>query len=214
MRSNYDFRILRVAVFAYLLLPAINSSVYAVAPNILPLDSPSVSSQSFGWAVDAAAGKIVVAAEESSNVFIYDERTRHELFRLQASDANVSDYIFGWSAAINSNSAIVGTYSGQAVYVFNAATGQQVARFAQASGPAFGSSVGLNGTTALVGDYTAAFSNTGLLYKFDITTGLGLGTVFPPNSTPNQQFGLSFDSSSAYLVVGAPAANGTGSGTG
>ena len=96
--------------------------------------------------------------------------------KLLASDGAMGDY-FGTSVGISGSTAIVGAYgdddngsfSGSA-YLFNASTGAQTKLTASdgAAGDEFGSSVGISGTTAIVGAVGDDDpSNSGSAYLYD-----------------------------------------------
>jgi outer membrane protein assembly factor BamB len=136
--------------------------------------------------------------------YLFDVTTGQELHKLHV----VAGGGFGYSVAIFGNKAIVGApYNGNgAAYLFDVTTGQELYRlepsditlppFATAE---FGSSVAINGNTAIVG---TRFENAA--YLFDVTTGELLTKL---NGPSDGQFGLSVAISDNLAVVGARVEN-------
>jgi len=135
-------------------------------------------------------------------------------FKLLASDGAPNEF-FGTSVAISGTTAIVGVVrdddngpgSGSA-YLFDITTGLQIAKLLPSDGTAgdrFGESIGISGTTAIVGaswnDDNGA--NSGSAYLFDITTGLQIAKLLPSDGAPNELFGDSVAISGTTAIVGA-----------
>jgi hypothetical protein len=105
-----------------------------------------------------------------------------------------------------------------AAYLFDVATGQQSARLLPDGGssePAFfGVSVGLSGTTLVVGAESAQ-QGAGAAYLFDVLTGLELRELTAGDPAPGKQFGHAVDIDGTTVVVGAVGddANGIDSGS-
>jgi len=89
---------------------------------------------------------------------------------------------FGQSVAISGNLALVGAYGDDAptgnsgsAYLFNASTGEQIAKLTASDGAAgdeFGRSVAISGTTAIVGawlDNDNSLFDSGAAYLFDLS---------------------------------------------
>ncbi|MEE8153477.1 MAG: FG-GAP repeat protein, partial [Phycisphaerales bacterium] len=105
-----------------------------------------------------------------------------QLFKLLADDGAAGD-IFGWSVSISSDTAIVGSPSNDdngassgCAYLFDSTTGQQLFKLLPNDGAAldaFGNSVAISGTTAIVGAVGDDDNGTssGSAYLFDTTTG-------------------------------------------
>ena len=122
---------------------------------------------SFGWSVASSGTTAIVGARlddddgaSSGSAYLFDETTGAQLAKLTAADAAAGDN-FGLSVGISGNTAIVGanlsdddgTSSGSA-YLFDVTTGAQIAKLTAsdaASFDQFGNSVGISGTTTIVG---------------------------------------------------------------
>jgi len=123
---------------------------------------------------------------------------------------------FGWSVAISSPTAIVGSpyddtngsASGSA-YLFDAATGAQIAKLLPSDGAAddyFGVSVAISGSIAIVGSPSDDDSGlqSGSAYSFDTTTGAQIAKLLWSGSAVNDFFGWSVAISGPTAIVGAP----------
>jgi hypothetical protein len=134
-------------------------------------------------------------------------------------DDFAEDHFFGYSVAISGASAIVGApqdrnsgmISGSA-YLFDMATGQQVGKLLPDDGAEFGffgGSVGISGTSAIVGarndDDNGAYS--GSAYLFDTVTGHQIAKILPSDGTRGYYFGWSVVISGTTAIVGAPQAD-------
>jgi len=134
--------------------------------------------------------------------------------KLTAGDAAAGDN-FGYSVGISGSTAIVGAYqdddngddSGSA-YLFDTTTGTQTQKLIADDGAAndyFGTSVGLSGTTAIVGapsdDDNGRFS--GSAYLFDTTTGAQTQKLIASDGAARDSFGWSVGISGNLAIVGA-----------
>ena len=134
--------------------------------------------------------------------------------KLLASDGAAGDE-FGTSVAVSGTTAIVGSVydddSGGPVgsaYVFDTSTGTEVAKLLASDGAAadaFGYSVAISGTTAIVGapqdDDNGA--NSGSVYLFDTTTGAQTAKLLASDGAANDLFGISVAISGTTAIVGA-----------
>ncbi len=145
---------------------------------------------------------------------ISDPANPTQLFKLLPNDGAADDQ-FGRFVAISGATAIVGAYrdddngtnSGSA-YLFDAATGQQVAKLLADDGAAFhyfGGSVAISGATAIVGAALDDDNGTesGSAYLFDITTGEQIAKLLPDDGQVGDWFGYSVAISGATAIVGA-----------
>jgi outer membrane protein assembly factor BamB len=183
----------------------------------------------FGARVDYDGSSAIVAAPfgdgavtDSGAVYVFDMTTGTELQKLQANDGAASD-LFGMSAAISGNRAIVGAFqdgplgvgSGSA-YIFNSTNGQQLFKLIAGDGSAgqnFGSRVEIEGDRAIVGAWAAngAQSTSGAAYIFNVNNGAQLFKLTASDGQTGDNFGASVGISGRLAVVGAPTANnGTG----
>ena len=129
--------------------------------------SDAAASDRFGSAVGISGTIAIVGAyrdddngTDSGSAYLFDTTTGNQLFKLTAGDGAAFDQ-FGISVGISGNIAIVGdiwdddngTSSGSA-YLFDVTTGAQIAKLTAsdaASFDQFGNSVGISGTTTIVG---------------------------------------------------------------
>jgi hypothetical protein len=145
--------------------------------------------------------------------------------KILAGDGAAGDY-FGTSIGISGTTAIVGalldddngTSSGSA-YLFDTTTGTQGAKLTASDAAAndyFGGSVGVSGTTAIVG---AQYdddngSGSGSAYLFDTTTGTQIFKLTAGDGAANDGFGGSVAISGTTAIVGAGGDGDNGSGSG
>jgi hypothetical protein len=133
------------------------------------LASDGATNDRFGFSVAISGTTAVIGAVfsddngfHSGSAYIFDATTGQETAKLLPSDGRIADR-FGASVAISGTTAIVGApyhddsgiHAG-AAYLFNAATGLEVAELlpsGASAGDLFGLGVSLNGTTALVGAF-------------------------------------------------------------
>ncbi len=148
----------------------------------------------------------------SGSAYIFDTTTGKQVFKLLADDGAPVDY-FGVAVAISGNTAIIGasrvddqgSRSG-ATYVFDAATGDQLFKLLADDAEAidqFGITVGLDGTTAVIGATGIAGAAIGKAYLFDTTTGDQLFKLAPTDGASGDAFGASVAISGPTAIVGA-----------
>jgi len=164
---------------------------------------------------------------DSGSAYVIDLSTGQQLFKLHAADGQAGD-IFGAAVAISGTTAIVSAFfdddngldSGSA-YLFDVSTGQQLFKLLPADGGSandfFGLSVGISGTTAIVGvphDSTHNFQD-GSAYLFDTTTGAQIAKIVFINGLSYDLFGVSVAINGSIAAVGASFTDdvGTNSGT-
>ncbi|MCH7703198.1 MAG: PKD domain-containing protein, partial [Planctomycetes bacterium] len=117
--------------------------------------------------------------DASGSAYLFDTTTGQQIAKLLADDGAEGDW-FGFSVTIDGATAIVGALldddngidSGSA-YVFDSATGQQLAKLLPDDGAAsdiFGGSVAISGATAIVGAHLddANGDESGSAYVFDL----------------------------------------------
>jgi hypothetical protein len=173
----------------------------------------------FSVALSTSGQTAVVGAFEFSNamghayVFTSNGGTWSQQALLAASDGRQGDS-FGYSVAVDGNTALVGAYAATvsggalqgAAYVFTSGAGtwSQQTKLLASNGAAndyFGYSVALSGTTALVGAYEKS-SQTGAAYVFTNAAGTWSQVELPAQGA-GQSFGYSVAVSSTAAVVGA-----------
>ncbi len=175
----------------------------------------------FGWSI-AISGQIAIVGavgdddngSGSGSAYLFDTTTGRQLFKLLADDGTGGDW-FGYSVAISGTTAIVGAKedddngggSGSA-YLFDTTTGRQIAKLLPNDGAfndEFGVSVGISGTTAIVGAWANDDNGSlsGSAYLFDTTTGRQIAKLLPNDGAAFDLFGISVGISGATAIVGA-----------
>ena len=189
--------------------------------NKLTADDGAAFDQ-FGFSVGISGSMAIVGASrdddnggESGTDYLFDTTTGAQT-KLTASDGEAGDQ-FGTSVAISGSTAIVGALgdddnggnSGSA-YLFNASTGDQIAKLTASDGAAFdkfGYSVGISGSTAIVGARLDddKGTNSGSAYFYDIAD---IENPVETNLVANDgagsdYFGVSVALSGSTAIVGA-----------
>jgi hypothetical protein len=144
-----------------------------------------------------------------------------EVDKLLADDGAALD-LFGGSVAADDGAAVVGAWfaddlgpSSGAAYLFDLASGAQVAELSPGNGAAgdfFGRSVALGDGLALVGARHHA-DDDGAVYRFDAATGAALGQLLPSGGD-GEMFGQSVAVDDGVAAVGAIRADDLGPGAG
>jgi hypothetical protein len=175
----------------------------------------------FGNSVAVSGNTLVVGAPYDSTVrkdaglaYIFDAATG-SLLRTLSNPTPADEEHFGWSVAISGSTVVVGapsegagsTRAGSA-YIFDAATGTLLWTLnnpTPANGDLFGASVGVSGSTVVVGAYhdDTGATDSGSVYVFDLATGTLLRTLSNPTPGANDYFGCSVALSGTMLAVGA-----------
>jgi len=180
--------------------------------------SDGVASDRFGCSVSLSGDTALIGAEDeydsfylsgSAYVFTRSGTTWTQQAKLTAADAAAGDY-FGSSVSLSGDTALIGAYYGGdsgvdsgSAYVFthSGATWAQQAKLTPSDGATndrFGSSVSLDGDTALIGAYLDDDNgeDSGSAYvfikeggtpglTFDITGGFGIHLTIKNNGTTN-----------------------------
>ncbi|MFT4709905.1 MAG: hypothetical protein ACI8Q9_001031, partial [Planctomycetota bacterium] len=198
------------------------------------LPSDGAAGDRFGFSVSISGTTAIVGAygdddngsgSGSGSAFLFDTVTGLQIAKLLPSDGAAGDR-FGFSVSISGTTAIVGADrdddngvdSGSA-YLFDTVTGLQLAKLLPSDGAAsdfFGSSVSINGTTAIVGAYgdDDNGSGSGSAYLFNTVTGLQIAKLLPSDGAAFDLFGISVSISGATAIVGAYADDDNGSSSG
>ncbi|MCA9275803.1 MAG: FG-GAP repeat protein [Phycisphaerales bacterium] len=181
--------------------------------KLLPTDG-SAGTQ-FGYSLGISGNTAIVGTlGDLSSAYLFDATTGQQIAELVPTDG-VNGSRFGYSVAISGSTAIVGAYedddngeySGSA-YLFDTTTGQQIAKLLPNDGgevDAFGYSVSIHGTTAIVGapgnnDYG---EDSGAVYVFETTTGQQIAKLLPSDGAAKAYFGIHIALSGSTAVVGA-----------
>ena len=175
----------------------------------------------FGHAVAISGTTAIVGAyqdgdggDNSGSAYIFNTVTGQQLFKLTSPNSAPFDE-FGRTVAISDTTAIVGTVGDDGVgvnsgaaYLFDTTTGQMLFKLTPSDAAAFrgfGFSVGISGTTAIVGTIfdDSAGSLTGAAYIFDTTTGQQLFKLTSNDAADLDQLGTSVAISNGKAIVGA-----------
>jgi hypothetical protein len=171
---------------------------------------------------------IALALLTSATLTPAGAQTIHETSKILASDGAAYDR-FGTSAAIDGSIAIVGAngheeqgfLSGSA-YLFDIsdpANPTEIAELLPIGGSwkgNFGGSVGISGTTAVVGadEYNDPISGFGSAYLFDVTTGTQIAELLAGDGQAGDAFGCSVAIHGSTVIVGAYLDDDMGDGSG
>jgi hypothetical protein len=176
--------------------------------------SDSWTEDGFGSAVGISGNTAIVGAYSNDNssgsAYLFTTTTGVQLAKLKAKDAALGD-MFGISVGISGGTVIVGAnedddngFRSGSAYLFDTATGAQLAKLTPNDGAAFdefGVSVGITDSVAIVG---AISNNTsGSAYLFDVKSGSQLAKLTPRDGIRGDQIGLSVGISGNIAIVGA-----------
>jgi len=213
--TRYLLALATITLSSFGALPA---AAQTMNEDIKIVPSDAAAGDWFGFSVAISGTTAIVGAHldnsggtDSGSAYLYDTRTGYRISKLIASDAD-SDDRFGYSVAISDTTAIVGSWSddnpelsGGSAFLFDAATGYQIAKLTP-SDPFnfdhFGQSVAISGTTAIVGAHTTGIS-VGTAYIFDTETQQELFKLNASDSELNAEFGYSVAISGTTAIVGA-----------
>ncbi|MBN1941877.1 MAG: C39 family peptidase [Phycisphaerae bacterium] len=174
----------------------------------------------FGTAVGIDRNIAIVGAYGADNyrgtAYLYNTYTGEMLHQLNPAGGAAEDGYFGREVAICGNIAVVGApyendYTG-AAYVFNATTGEQLAKLTAPDGAMddeFGRHVAVFGNVAVIG----AIGHTnysGAAYMFNATTGQQIGCLDPLDAT--ELFGAGVGICQSKIIVGGQHSFGSGCG--
>lgn len=153
---------------------------------------------------------------------IFDTTTGAQLAKLTASDAQADDD-FGTTSAISGTTAIVGAFGGDgavgntgAAYVFDTTTGDLIVKLTASDGEssdAFGWSVGISGTTAIVGapfESNEVGINAGSAYLFDLSNLNDINETKLTATVRSFEFGRAVAISGTNAIVSGTANTGSG----
>ena len=180
----------------------------------------------FGFSVSVSDTTAVVGAygdtpggiSGAGTAYVFDTATGALITTLNNPDPTMND-LFGISVAVNGTTAVVGATwddpggiaDAGTAYVFDTTTGALIATLdnpAPATNDQFGSSVAVEGTTAVIGvplDDPGGISDAGTAYVFDTASGALIATLDNPAPANDDRFGRSGALYGATAVVGAAA---------
>ena len=187
--------------------------------KLLPNDGDA--GHSFGISVGITGTMAIIGAPGdddngfySGSAYLFNTITGQQIAKLLPNDGAFSDN-FGTSIAISGTTALVGSpsdddngFNSGSAYLFDTITGLQIAKLLPsdgAAGDAFGTSVAISGTKALVGAYRDDDNgiSSGSAYIFDTTTGQQIAKLLPEDGAERDLFGISVAISGTTAVVGA-----------
>lgn len=173
----------------------------------------------FGSSIAIDNGKVAVASpfgigDSNGSAYLFDATTGEELLILQPLDGVDGDQ-FGSSIAIAGGIVAVGsrlddvngTNSGSA-YVFNAATGVQIAKLVPddgAAGDFFGSAIGISDGVVAVGSLEDDDNGpeSGSVYLFNAITGVQINKLLASDGLGDDQFGSALAIDNGIVVIGS-----------
>ena len=184
--------------------------------------------EEFGSAIAIRDGLVVVGAHmddvvarDSGSAYLFDARSGAQLAKLVPGDAAAGDE-FGFAVAIHDDVVAVGSHRSDvngvdsgAVYLFDAATGTQLAKLTPAdgrSGAEFGCSVAMDEALVAVG--ARRHDGRGTAYLFDVTTGTQIATLLPSDGATNDRFGVTTALWDGIVAVGADSDDDNGANSG
>ncbi len=175
----------------------------------------------FGFSVAISGDTAIIGSyldddngASSGSAYLFDTTTGQQIAKILPDDGSGADW-FGYSVALSGNTAIVGAWqdddngsaSGSA-YLFDTTTRQQIAKVLPsdgAAGDAFGWSVAIGDTTAIVGavgdDDNRA--GAGSAYLFDTTFGCQIAKLLADDGESFDEFGYSVTIGGNTAIVGA-----------
>ena len=208
---------------AYLFDVATGSQLHELLPGI------GAANDQFGLSAGIDGNTAIVGAPDDRNedgvptgsAYLFEVSTGRQIGKLFPSDGAAYDN-FGWSVALNGNTALVGArrdddsglMSG-AGYLFDTESGEQLAKLVPSDGMAFdefGWSVAIDDELAVVGAFQSSDNGThsGSAYVFDTRTGAEVLKLLPSDGMAGDLFGYSVGVDGNRIVVGARNADITG----
>jgi len=198
----------------------------AVGDLLQTLIDPVIARQRYTRFGDAVAsdGNLTVVGTPCATVggvglvglaYVFDSSTGALVATLN-NPTPAQDEFFGESLAISGTTVVVGSpyddtgaWDAGSAYVFDATTGNLLRTLsspAPASGEFFGASVGISGSTIVVGTPgdNASATDAGSAYVFDAESGTLLRTLGNPTPAADDWFGASVAVAGSTVVVGSP----------
>ncbi|MEM7801217.1 MAG: FG-GAP repeat protein, partial [Chloroflexota bacterium] len=196
--------------------PQIIDKIYAGDPGF---------ADNFGRRVAVSNTTAAIAApfdddngSDSGSVYLFDAATAQQIVKIIPDDGAAGDF-FGIGIAVGERAVAVGApfadtngADSGAVYLFDAATGQQITKITPddaSAGARFGESVAVDGNNLLVG--APLDSGVGAAYIFDLASGLQRTKLVASDGQSRDGFGGSVSLSGANAVIGAAGDDDAGS---
>jgi outer membrane protein assembly factor BamB len=132
---------------------------------------------------------------------VFDLTTGEHVARLVANDPGGNVFL-GEAVAIDGTNVLVGGRAG-AAYLFNAISGEQIAKLEPAAPAHFGYALAINGSTALISEapYSGTGEVNGVVNVYDINTRSKVRTIVPADIGPSDNFGGRVDLDGNTAVV-------------
>ena len=169
----------------------------------------------FGWYVDMDAGNAVVGnfPFEPGTAYLYDTTTPFTETVLPTPSGTIFDNFYASSVAIYGNTALAGapgntdpssSMPSGGVYTFDVSLGTSMLRIASNNvlGDEYGFSLGLDGTTSVVGATNRG--SQGAAYLINTATGGQIANGQASDGGVGDNFGYSVDIAGHNVVIGAP----------
>jgi hypothetical protein len=184
------------------------------------LASDGASGDHFGASVAIDGVTAVVGAfgdndngSNSGSAYLFDVTSGLQISKLLPGDGEAGD-AFGWSVAIRDNyRALVGSVfdddnanNAGAAYLFGTSGTVQTSKLLASDGGGidyFGHSVGIDGTTAIVGAMKGGSPVIGSAYLYDASTGVELAQLLQSDGATGDDFGRTVGISGNTAIVGA-----------
>ncbi len=175
-----------------------------------------------GWTVAIDGGFVLVGAHydddagpDAGSAYIFDANTGAQVHKLLPGTVGTGD-LFGWKVDMQNGLAVAGAHKQDAVggvdagsvYVFDVATGNELARYRAsdaAAGDQFGYDVHLDGgrIAASAAGSDSAATNAGAVYVLDAATGVQQFKLLASDAGAEDQFGSCACLHGNTLLVGA-----------
>ena len=180
------------------------------------------AADNLGWSLATQGNTLVAGAPcdriggvATGSAYVFDLSTGLQIAKLKPSDGLPQDH-FGWSVAVSGMTVLVGSRdaddngmdSGSA-YLFDLGLGIEVRKLLPTDGGQgdnFGYSAALDGTTAILGAWTASNGGgllAGAAYLFDTVTGAQTAILLADDGAPSDFLGGAVAIDSAQALVGA-----------
>ena len=229
MRSKFDTTASFFPTIVFLLLGLLHCVSADAQCNVAQihklLAEDGAAGDHFGRDVAISGNTAIIGAphyddngQYTGSAYFFDTKTGQQTHKLLPDAAGIS--WGGLPVAISGNIAIVGASwddgiadSSGSAYLYDTTTGQQIAKLlpdagVSAVGAAFGTSVAISGSTAIVGapyEDTTIAVESGSAYLFDATTGQKIDKLLASDGRFGDDFGWSVGISWTTAIVGAPA---------
>lgn len=188
------------------------TSIHSASARLTLADPAPSSYDRFGWQLAETDSRILVGepfwVNGAENVLVFDRDSGEFLRRIVPNDPQSSTY-FGTALGADKTKLVVGSWYGNAAYLFDIETGQQLWKVKVPGSSLFGWSVAIQGDRVLVGDNADNFkgSQAGAAYILDTNSGNVLHTLRPADGRSYDSFGTDVAIDGGYALVESPGDN-------